>query len=167
MPRTISGEHEPGRHRQIGYRGRLAKAGKQEIAAVDTALAQALSLFIDASTRLGTEADQKAATHLERIAVDTLLRKVAANRRKMQLPPFDPELLAEEVRQRVVNRIYYLHMIRMHPDASARDKRRFALGPVPYGQDPLDWDEEPDPYVPETADEYWSDDGLEDHDDAA
>jgi len=139
MPREISGDHEPGRHRQIKYRSGLAQSGRIEIDAVDTSLAQALSMYIDSSVRFGSAADQKAALHLENIAVNALFKRVMASRRKQSQSPTDPEQLSLELRERVASRIYYLQMIQLHPNASPADKRRFALGPVPHGSDPLDW----------------------------
>ena len=167
MPREISGEHEAGRHRQIKYRGGMAQSGRIEIDAVDTSLAQALSMYIDSSVRFGSAADQQAALHLENIAVNALFKRVTVSRRRQGQPLLDPDQLALELRERVASRIYYLQMIQLHPTASAADKRRFAMGPVQHGMDPLDWDDTPDIHVTEEPDEAPYDFDQVDYDDEA
>lgn len=167
MPRQISGEHERGRHRQIKYRGGLAQSGRIEIDAVDTSLAQALSMYIDSSVRFGSAADQQAAWHLENIAVHALFKRVMASRRRQGHTLTDPDQLALELRERVASRIYYLQMIQMHPSASAADKRRFAMGPVLHVPDPLDWDDDPDVQMINDPDETAFDFNPEDYDDEA
>lgn len=127
MPRPISGENEAGRHRMIEYRARLAVKGEKETDAVDTALGAALSRYIEASMRTGTEEGKLVAAALERMAVQALVRKALADAKAKGIF-LDQATVEASARRRVAGRIYYLQMIQRHPEATESDRRRFMMG---------------------------------------
>lgn len=166
MPRPISGEHEAGRHRMIEYRSRLALKGDQETDAVDTALSTALSRYIEASVRTGTQEGQLVAAALEGMAVQALVRKAMADAKKARRV-LDRAVAEAAARHRVAGRIYYLQMVQRHPAATESDRKRFMMGPMPFGADPLDWDDAPDIHVTEEPDDQPYAYADEEYDDAA
>lgn len=166
MPRPISGDNEAGRHRMIEYRARLAEKGEQETDAVDTALSAALSRYIEASQGTGTREGIIVAEALERMAVQGLVRKALADARASRRV-LDRTTVEASAQRRVANRIYYLQMIQRHPEATEGDRRRFLMGPMPYGADPLDWDDAPDIHVIEEPDDQPYAYADEDYDDEA
>jgi len=166
MPRPISGNSEAQRHRMIEYRARLAEKGDQETDVVDTALSAALSRYIEASVGTGTKEGCVVAATLENLAVQGLVRKAMADV-KATKRVLDRDVVEDAARRRVANRIYYLQMIQRHPDATESDRRRFLMGPMPYGADPLDWDDAPDIHLIEEPDDQPYAYADEEYDDAA
>ncbi|TZG36637.1 hypothetical protein [Agrobacterium sp. B1(2019)] len=166
MPRPISGNCEAQRHRMIEYRARLAEKGEQETDAVDTALSAALSRYIEASLDTGTKEGQLVAATLEGMAVQGLVRKSIDDAKAVNRV-LDRATVEAAAQRRVANRIYYLQMIQRHPDATEGDRRRFLIGPAPYGADPLDWDDAPDIHLIEEPDDQPYAYADEDYDDEA
>jgi len=150
----------------IEYRARLAERGEKETDAVDTALSAALSRYIEASVNTGTDEGRLVAATLEAMAVQGLVRKAMADA-KAERRVLDRDAVEAAARRRVANRIYFLQMVQRHPDATQADRKRFLLGPMPYGADPLDWDDEPDIYVTEEPDDHPYDYDDDNYNDAA
>lgn len=164
MPRPISGKHEAQRQRMVEYRARLADQGQQETDAVDAAMAAALSRYIEATIDTGTSEGQLVAARLEGLAVQNVVRKSMSDAAK-DGRVLDQEAVEAAARRRVAGRIYYLQMIRRHPAASESDRRRFLLGPMPFGADPLDWSDDGYDYLndePEESDFEYADEEYDD-----
>lgn len=86
------------------------------------------------------------------MAVQALTKKALADARKAKRV-LEPAVAEAAAARRVSGRIYFLQMIQRHPDATESDRKRFLMGPQPYGADPLDWNDAPDIHITEEPDD--------------
>lgn len=117
-----------GAARTARWRASVKRRAIPETDDLDTAMATAFSAFIGLYQRSTLLENQQAATGMVRLIGKALQ---------------DAGYCGDEALQRAETRLYYLQMISRYPDASAKQRRLWELGPGL--EDDIFSDEEPDP----------------------
>lgn len=119
-----------GAARTARWRASVKRRSIPETDDLDTAIATAFAAFICGYQRSTLVENQRAANNMVNLIVKVLM---------------DAGYCNEETARRAENRLYYLQMTSWYPDASAKQKRIWELGPGL--EDDIFSDEEPDPDV--------------------
>lgn len=138
-----------GAARTARWRASIKKRSIPETDDLDTAIAAAFSAFIGHYQRSGLIEHQQAAQGMVRLIGKALQ---------------DAGYCGDESLRRAENRLYYLQMVSRYPDASAKQRRLWELGPGL--EDDFFTEGEPDPDAEDVrfdlADEYNEEDVYDD-----